>query len=349
MIPQPTPRGQTPPASPRWQASLSDLVTDPRELLALLGLDPGLLPAAIAADRTFRLRVPREFVARMQPGDPADPLLRQVLPVGEELAEVAGFHGDPLAEARHTREAGLLQKYQGRVLLIVSGACAVNCRYCFRRHFPYDDNTPDTAHWESLFATLAADSSIEEVILSGGDPLMVSNRRLTWIITQLAAIPHVTRLRIHTRLPVVVPARVDDELPGILAGSRLTPVVVVHANHANELDNAVAAAMGRLADAGIALLNQAVLLRGVNDNLAAQGALSRRLFACRVLPYYLHLLDPVAGAAHFDVPDAEGTALVQALATTLPGYLVPRLVREIPGRPAKTPLAAGIAPPPDRG
>lgn len=339
MIPQADSPGQTIlPASSRWQQALSDCVTDPRELLAMLGLDLALLPAALAADRGFRLRVPRDFVRRMRPGDPADPLLRQVLPVGEELAEVHGFDGDPLAEQQHRRGPGLLQKYRGRVLVIAAGACAVNCRYCFRRHYPYDDNTPDTARWEELLAELAADPSIEEVILSGGDPLLVSNRRLSWIVGRLAAIPHLQRLRVHTRLPVVIPDRVDGQLPGILADSRLAPVVVVHANHPNEIDEGVAAALRRLADAGITVLNQAVLLRGVNDDAGTLAGLSHALFAARVLPYYLHLLDPVAGAAHFDVDEARAADLLRELAGDLPGYLVPRLVREIPGRPAKTPL-----------
>lgn len=338
MIPQADPRGQTALPATRWQQSLSDCIEDPRELLAVLGLDPALLPPALAADRAFRLRVPREFVRRMRHGDPADPLLRQVLPVGDELLDVAGFSGDPLAESRHLRAAGMLQKYQGRVLVIVSGACAINCRYCFRRHFPYAEQTADTRQWEQLFAELAADPSIEEVILSGGDPLMVSNRRLTWIVSELGRIPHLQRLRVHTRLPVVIPARVDDELPGILAGGRLAPVMVIHANHAHELDDAVAGAMTRLAEAGVTLLNQAVLLRGVNASADTLVALSHRLLACRVLPYYLHLLDPVAGAAHFDVPDAAAEALLAATAARLPGYLVPRLVREVPDRPGKTPL-----------
>lgn len=338
MIPQPTQVRQAAPATARWQRSLADLITDPRELLAMLGLDPALLPAALLASDSFRLRVPREFVGRMRHGDATDPLLRQVLPLGEEIIAVPGYTGDPLAESRHTRTPGLLQKYQGRVLVIVSGACAINCRYCFRRHFPYADNTPDSAHWQHVFATLAADPSIEEVILSGGDPLMVSNRRLAWIINELAAIPHLSRLRVHTRLPVVIPDRIDQELPGILAGSRLAPIVVIHANHANELDNGVAAAMARLAAAGVSLLNQSVLLRGVNDSVAAQEELSRRLLGCRVLPYYLHLLDPVTGAAHFDVPESAATDLLRMLTARLPGYLVPRLVREIPDRPAKTPV-----------
>ena len=338
MIPQAESPGQTTLASARWQQALSDCITDPRELLTLLGLDLALLPAALAADRSFRLRVPRDFVRRMQPGNPADPLLRQVLPLGEELAEVAGFGGDPLAEQDHTRSPGLLQKYRGRVLVIAAGACAVNCRYCFRRHYPYEDNTPDTARWQQLFAELAADPTIEEVILSGGDPLLVSNRRLAWVVQALSEIPHLQRLRIHTRLPVVLPDRVDAELPRLLTGTRLPAVLVIHANHPQEIDAGVRAAMARLADAGVMLLNQAVLLRGVNDDEASLADLSRTLFAARVLPYYLHLLDPVAGAAHFDVDEARALDLHRTLAATLPGYLVPRLVREIPHQPGKTPL-----------
>lgn len=339
MIPQPAPAGQTASdATGRWQQQLSEIITDPRELLALLDLDPALLPAAVAAGQSFRLRVPRAFARRMQRGNPADPLLRQVLPLAAELGTVEGFSGDPLAEHGLARDAGLLQKYRGRVLAIVSGACAVNCRYCFRRHFPYDVNTPDSGQWERLFARVAEDDSLEEVILSGGDPLMVSNRRLSWIINELADIPHLSRLRIHTRLPVVIPDRVDDELPGLLASTRLAPVVVIHANHANELDEDTRGALGRLADAGIPLLNQAVLLRGVNDSVEALAGLSRRLFACRTLPYYLHLLDRVAGAAHFDVPEPEASRLVAGAAAQLPGYLVPRLVREIPGEPGKSPV-----------
>lgn len=319
-----------------WQRALADLVTDPHELLALLDLDPALLPGALAAHHSFNLRVPREFVARMRRGDPADPLLRQVLPLGEELADTPGFSGDPLAEAQHTRAPGLLQKYQGRALVIVAGACAINCRYCFRREFPYADHTPDTRHWEQLFALIAADPSLDEVILSGGDPLLVSNRRLAWIAARLAEIPHLTRLRIHTRLPVVIPARIDTDLPGILAGTRLTPVMVIHANHANELGDEAARAMHRLADAGITLLNQSVLLRGVNDTVPALTDLSHRLLACRVLPYYLHLLDRVRGTAHFEIGESAAVQLMRELAAGLPGYLLPRLVREIPGQPGKT-------------
>ena len=338
MIPQAESPGQTTLASARWQQGLSDCITDPRELLTLLGLDLALLPAALAADRSFRLRVPRDFVRRMQPGNPADPLLRQVLPLGEELVEVAGFGGDPLAEQDHTRSPGLLQKYRGRVLVIAAGACAVNCRYCFRRHYPYEDNTPDTARWQQLFAELAADPTVEEVILSGGDPLLVSNRRLAWVVQALSEIPHLQRLRIHTRLPVVIPQRVDGALLDWLGALPWPSVVVLHANHANELDAAVADACTALRSTGTQLLNQAVLLRGVNDSVAAQQALSERLFACGVLPYYLHQLDRVDGAAHFLVDDTTALAIVDEVRARLPGYLVPQLVREIGGQPSKTPL-----------
>jgi EF-P beta-lysylation protein EpmB len=339
MIPHAAQRGQTLPAAHDWQQSLANVITDPAELLSLLGLETKLLAPAIAAAAAFRLKVPREFVARMQPGNAADPLLRQVLPLGEELAAVAGFQGDPLAEAAQTRAPGLLQKYRGRVLVIASGSCAVNCRYCFRREFPYGDNTPDRAQWQQLLELLAGDDSIEEVILSGGDPLVASNRRLQALLASLDELPHLRRLRIHTRLPVVIPARIDRELVDLLAGSRLASVMVIHANHANELDDHVQRAMALLADAGVHLLNQSVLLRGVNDSVTALTELSQRLFACRVLPYYLHLLDPVSGAAHFDVPEVQARQLVGAVGAGLPGYLVPRLVREIPGQPAKTLIA----------
>jgi len=334
MIPQGIPARQ--PCT--WQEELASAIRDPVELAARLDLDPTALGCAPDAMAQFPLRVPRPYLARMRRGDAADPLLLQVLPAARELDQIPGYGRDPLHEHTANPVPGLIHKYRGRVLLLPSPACAIHCRYCFRRHYPYQDNTPDTARWEELFAELAADPSIEEVILSGGDPLLVSNRRLSWIVAELAAIPHLQRLRVHTRLPVVIPDRVDEDLPGILAGSRLVPVVVVHANHANEIDTPVAAALCRLADAGITVLNQAVLLRGVNDDTRALAGLSHALLAARALPYYLHLLDPVAGAAHFDVDEARALALLRELAGQLPGYLVPRLVREIPGRPAKTPL-----------
>jgi L-lysine 2,3-aminomutase len=326
----------TPPSA--WQAQLAGAIRDPRELCRRLGLDERWLPGAEQGHGLFEVRVPEAFLARMRPGDPFDPLLRQVLPLAAEGEAVPGYVADPLAEVGHTPARGLIHKYAGRVLLIASPACAVNCRYCFRRHFPYAENSPSRAQWERTLDTLRDDPTIREAILSGGDPLAASDRRLGWLVARLEAIPHLTRLRIHTRLPVVIPDRVDDALLGWLAATRLQKVVVLHINHANEIDDAVIVACARLREAGVTLLNQSVLLRGINDSVETLADLSERLFEAGVLPYYLHVLDPVAGAAHFDVADDEARELVAGLRAELPGFLVPRLVREIPGEASKTPL-----------
>jgi len=261
-----------------------------------------------------------------------------VLPRAAELDEVPGFTTDAVGDGAARAATGVIHKYAGRSLLIATGSCAVHCRYCFRRHFPYADETAAAGRWRDALAHLAADAASEEVILSGGDPLSLSTARLAELTDGLAEIPHVRRLRIHTRLPVVLPERVDESLVDWLAGLALERVVVLHANHANELDESVAAACRRLRDTGAVLLNQAVLLRGVNDDADVLATLSARLMACGVLPYYLHQLDRVAGAAHFEVEDARAGTLVEALRARLPGYLVPRLVREIAGADSKTPL-----------
>lgn len=318
-----------------WRRSLTEAVTRPAELLGELGLDPALLPAAMAAGRDFPLRVPRSFLARIRPGDPHDPLLLQVLPIAAELVPAAGFGRDPVGDLETSPAPGLLHKYRGRVLLVATGACAVHCRYCFRRHFPYAEHQPWGESWEKALAYVAADPTIEEVILSGGDPLALSDDKLADLETRIAAIPHVARLRLHTRLPVVLPERVDDALLGWLGATRLERVVVIHANHPREIDTEVAAALGRLAAAGCTLLNQSVLLRGINDDPATLAALSRALFKAGVLPYYLHLLDRVEGAAHFEVPESEARRLHRELRERLPGYLVPKLVRELAGAPSK--------------
>lgn len=312
---------------------------DPAELCRLLALPQEFAERAIAAAGGFPLFVPRGFLARIRPGDPIDPLLRQVLPVAEEFATVAGYSADPVNDAAAKRSPGLLQKYAGRALLITTGTCAVHCRYCFRRHYPYAEAPKSLAAWEPALAEIGADTSLHEVLLSGGDPLVLVDDFLAQLARRLAGIAHLRRLRIHTRLPVVIPERVCDELLGWLTGSRLTPIVVVHANHAAELDESVSRALGRLVDAGIVVLNQAVLLRGVNDSADALSALCERLVDLRVIPYYLHQLDPVAGAAHFEVPEHEGRALIAELAARLPGYAVPRYVREVPGGTSKTMIA----------
>lgn len=327
-------------AAPRyasWQDALKDAVRDPDELCRLLELPRDLAAEAREAAESFGLFVPRGYLARIRPGDPDDPLLRQVLPREVELADAPGFLADPVddAAARQGDQVGLLQKYAARVLMITTGACAVHCRYCFRRHYPYAEVPRSLDAWQLAIEEIAADGSLREVILSGGDPLTIVDDTLAALVARLDAIPHLRRLRIHTRLPIVIPERVTDALVAMLCTSRLTPIVVVHANHANELDVHVAAALARLVDAGVPVLNQAVLLRGVNDSLAAQAALWERLVDLRVMPYYLHQLDRVAGAAHFEVPIGEGRRIVRQLRARLPGYAVPRYVQEVPGEPNK--------------
>ncbi|MDA8363717.1 MAG: EF-P beta-lysylation protein EpmB [Gammaproteobacteria bacterium] len=322
-----------------WQAALAEAITDPAELLEAVGLGLQLLPAARAAARDFPLRVPRGFVARMKRGDVDDPLLRQVLPLAVECREAPGYVPDPVGDLAAMVAPGVLHKYRGRVLLTTTGACAVHCRYCFRRHYPYGQATAASARWADALAHIAADPAVSEVILSGGDPLMLPDKRLSELTQALEALPQIRCLRIHTRLPVVLPERVDEGLMGWLAGTRLKAVVVVHANHPHEIDAAVRQALGRIRDCGATLLNQSVLLRGVNDDVATLAGLSEALFEAGVLPYYLHMLDRVQGAAHFEVDEARARVLMAQLATRLPGYLVPRLVREEAGANAKTLLA----------
>ncbi|HET7370005.1 MAG TPA: EF-P beta-lysylation protein EpmB [Gammaproteobacteria bacterium] len=320
----------------RWQTELQQAVTDPAELLSMLALDPALLDGARDAVKLFPLRVPRGFVARMRTKDPHDPLLRQVLPIDAETTSAPGFTVDPVGDLASAARPGLLHKYHGRVLLVITGACAVNCRYCFRRHFPYGQENPRGGQWRDALDYVRGDETITEVILSGGDPLSLTDRRLAELATAIADIPQVRRLRIHTRQPVVLPSRIDQAFLDWFAPLPLQKVVVVHANHANEFDTHVAAALAAITAAGATLLNQSVLLRGVNDSVEALSALSESLFAAGVMPYYLHLLDRVAGAAHFDLPLERAQRLHADLQARLPGYLVPKLVREEAGAPAKT-------------
>ena len=322
----------------RWQQALADAITDPAELLSVLGLDQGSLPGMRAAARDFPVRVPRGFVARMRRGDPFDPLLLQVLPTAAELIARAGFGTDPVGDLGSRQGAGLLQKYAGRSLLIATGACAVHCRYCFRRHFPYDEETASSHAWQGALDRLSADSAVQEVILSGGDPLSLNDRRLAQLTTALQDIPHIKRLRIHTRQPIVLPERVDAGLLDWLAGVRLQKVIVLHVNHAREIDGQVVKACQDLAGTGATLLNQSVLLAGINDSVEALSDLSEALMAAGVLPYYLHVLDRVSGASHFDVQERVACDLIDQLVARLPGYLVPKLVREVPGMSSKTPV-----------
>ncbi|MFQ5642191.1 MAG: EF-P beta-lysylation protein EpmB [Thiogranum sp.] len=320
-----------------WQTLLGQAITDPEDLLRALHLPLSLLPAALRAASGFRLRVPHGFVARMQPGDPDDPLLRQILPLGEELLATQGYGSDPLAELDAMPVPGVLHKYRKRTLLTITAACATHCRYCFRRHYPYNAANPVREYARTL-EYLQRQTDVNEVILSGGDPLTLSDRRLAGLVAELESVPHLQRLRIHSRVPVVLPERVVPELLAWMTATRLQLVLVIHSNHANEIDTGVAAAMRQLHATGITLLNQSVLLRGVNDHAGTLAELSEKLFAARVLPYYLHQLDPVQGAAHFAVDDHKARSLLEEMRNALPGYLVPRLVREHAGHPSKTPV-----------
>lgn len=334
MIPRTAPSWQGE-STLSWQEQLQKAVTSPEQLLKHLNLSPNLLPAAKLAMQQFPLKVPHAFIDLMEKGNPDDPLLRQVLPIQEELIAKTGYSTDPLIE-QNNQHAGLIQKYRGRVLLLVNGHCAVNCRYCFRRHFPYEENRLSKTEWLDVIQQIRADETIEEVIYSGGDPLASNDRQLTWLTEQMAEIAHLKRLRIHSRLPVVLPDRITKDCLSWLTQHRLQTVFVLHINHPNEISPGLRKAVDQLRQSGITVLNQAVLLKGVNDTVDILKKLSQDLFASGILPYYLHLLDPVAGATHFDIPLTKAQALHKALLDEISGYLVPKLVREVAGEKSKT-------------
>jgi EF-P beta-lysylation protein EpmB len=319
-----------------WQEILANSVTTVAELTKLLEIEEVMQDSQV--DPSFPLFVPRPYLARIEKRNGRDPLLLQILPTGRESDEQPGFALDPLKERPSVLESGLISKYQGRVLVLASGTCAINCRYCFRRHFPYADHLPDRHAWQQIFAAIRRDDSISEVILSGGDPLVINDQRLAWIAGQLEEIPHIDRLRIHTRLPIAIPQRVCDSLLAWLHGTTLRCVLVIHCNHPQELDDPVRQSMHRLQQADVTLLNQSVLLREINDSADVIVALSEKLFAAGVHPYYLHMLDRVQGAAHFEVTEPDAIEIHREASARLPGYLLPRLVREIPGAHHKIPL-----------
>lgn len=321
---------------PPWQLALSEAFTRPAELLEFLELPAN--SACSSAGDAFPFLVTRSYAARMRPGDLNDPLLRQVLPVAEENRPTPGFGSDPVGDTQAKAVTGVIHKYHGRVLLIVTGACAIHCRYCFRRHFDYPGQQLKSSRWQAALQYIAGEPSIQEVILSGGDPLVLADDKLQALIDRLAAIPHLRRLRIHSRLPIVLPSRITDTLTGILTGTQLRAVVVIHANHVNEINDEVATAILRMRQQTIPVLNQSVLLRGINDSVADQIALQENLFDAGALPYYLHLLDRTQGAAHFEVEETAALTIHDQLKRRLPGYLVPKLVREQPGQPYKITL-----------
>jgi|SRR5699024_9045801 len=318
-----------------WTEYLATAVSDPIQLLTLLNLPLEPYQQHLAARRLFAMRVPMPFINKMEKGNANDPLFLQVMTDAAEFLQTPGFVKDPLQE-QDNAIPNLLHKYHNRVLLMVKGGCAVNCRYCFRRHFPYEDNPGNKANWRKALDYIAQHSEIEEVIFSGGDPLMAKDRELAWLLEQLNQIPHLKTVRIHSRLPVVIPQRITPELCRSLADSPLNKVLVLHINHANEIDELLSRQLQPLKQAGVTLLNQSVLLKGINDDAHILKALNDKLFATGILPYYLHLLDKVEGASHFWIDDERALAIYRQLITLSSGYLVPKLAREIAGEKSKT-------------
>jgi L-lysine 2,3-aminomutase len=323
---------------PGWQRQLAEAYTSPQQLGQALQLPEDWVRQHAPARRLFTMRVPRHFVSLMEPGNPDDPLLRQVWPLQPEFEEVPGYGPDPLGEESASVQNGILHKYRSRLLLIVRGGCAVNCRYCFRRHFPYDNHQLNRQEFPNIARYIESKPDINEVILSGGDPLLAKDEHLAALLEMLEALPQLKRVRIHSRLPVVIPQRLTEQLAKRLQQSRLQAILVIHANHGREISPALKENLQAWRKMGIHLLNQSVLLKGVNDNVDTLSELSEALFDAQVMPYYLHQLDKVAGAAHFSVSDANANLLLQGMMRRLPGFLVPKLVQEIAGEASKTPL-----------
>jgi EF-P beta-lysylation protein EpmB len=318
-----------------WQEQLREAFKSIDDLCRYLHLSPHDLPVSLEAAKNFPLKVPLSFAASMEKGNPNDPLLRQVLPINDEMLAYPGFSSDPVGDLQSAASPGVLHKYHGRVLFINTGSCAINCRYCFRRNFPYSELQISKQKENSAIQYICNDTGISEVILSGGDPLLLTDARLRELIQQLGAVEHLKRVRIHSRLPIVLPARITDEFIETMSTSPAQIVLVVHCNHANEINDRVIAALTILKNSGIILFNQAVLLKGVNDDAAVICNLSEKLFAHGVIPYYLHLLDKATGSGHFEISETKALILIREVQALLPGYLVPKLVRERAGALSK--------------
>lgn len=325
-------------STPSWQEEIAQSLRTTEDLAQILELSTDSISARRAGEQQFPIRVTTSYLQRIERGNHDDPLLKQIMPAADEMAVVDGYGTDPVGDSGATCGNGVMQKYHGRVLLMTTSACGIHCRYCFRRHYPYRDNILSVSNIMDALEQIRADQSIHEVILSGGDPLMLSNNRLEKIISGLETIPHLRTLRIHSRMVVILPSRIDASLLKLLQDTRLNVVMVIHSNHPNELDSGVETSLRAIADAKITLLNQSVLLKGVNDQVSILESLSQRLFECGVLPYYIHMLDRVRGSHHFEVLENTASLLLEELGRLLPGYLVPRLVREIEGEPRKTPI-----------
>lgn len=321
-----------------WQEELQQLIKSPEALIKHLQLEDKWIEPAIKASAHFPLRATESYISKIKKGDPHDPLLRQILPIDAELHPVEGYTSDPLEEKQFIPLPGIVHKYQSRVLFIAATQCAINCRYCFRRHFPYNDHELNRQQWQSGLDYIQSSQSINEVILSGGDPFSLSDNQLLWLVEQISDIKHVEYLRVHTRYPIILPSRITPPLLKALTGTRLKTIVVVHCNHPQEIDKEVEMALKCLKNANVTLFNQSVLLKGINDSSQILATLSKALFQAGVQPYYIHLLDKVEGAAHFAVENYEAKNIYKELLTLLPGYLVPKLVKETAHEGSKTPV-----------
>ena len=321
-----------------WQQLLAQAIREPNALIDYLELPNKPFYDALQANKNHQLLAPLGYLDKIQKGNWNDPLLKQILPIEDEMLEVKGYVSDPVGDLNASMASGVLQKYQGRALIITTGTCAIHCRYCFRKEYPYSDAKPATNNWQQVIKAIRSDPSLHEIILSGGDPLILSDQRLTSLCQQLAAIPHIHTLRFHTRLPVVLPQRIDANFLHWFTALPLNKVVVIHANHANEIDALVGDKLRALTQSGATVLNQSVLLKGVNNSVEALENLSQQLFHYQTLPYYLHLLDKVKGTAHFDIQQQQALILMKKLRNRLPGYLVPKLVREVSGKRSKSPI-----------
>ena len=320
----------------KWQHLLAEAIRDPHELLDYLELPKENIKNITQASEKFKILVTKSYLDKIKKGNWNDPLLRQILPVEEEMDQSEFYFSDPVGDMDVALSPGVLKKYHGRALIVTTGTCAIHCRYCFRQEFPYTNLNPAKNDWQQTIEVIAKDTTLHEVILSGGDPLVLSDERLSSLCYQLADIPHIKTIRFHSRLPIVLPERIDDDFLAWFSQIKLKKVFVIHANHAGEIDDKVSDKLRLLACSGSVLLNQSVLLKGVNDDVETLVNLSRVLFECHTLPYYLHLLDKVNGAAHFDVNEAQALEIMKGLRAQLSGYLVPRLVREISGKRSKT-------------
>lgn len=320
-----------------WKTALRELITCSDELLDLLEIhDPYIRQKAKLASQLFPVKATHSYVERINKGSINDPLLRQILPLEDEFVQNQAFTNDPTGDEAASQSPGLLHKYHGRVLLVLTSLCAINCRYCFRRAYPYSEQQANRKQWRSIHEYIARDTSIEEVILSGGDPLTFDNNKLADLLEMISSIKHIKRIRIHSRLPIVLPERIDEALTQLLKQQRCQMIMVVHSNHANEISDSVQSALERLKHAGVTLFNQAVLLKGVNDSLESQQKLHETLFNFGVIPYYLHKLDKVTGTTHFSIDDKHISELYKQMQNTLPGYLVPKLVEDLPNQTSKT-------------